>query len=213
MKDLAIYGAGGCGREVACLINRINKMEPTWNLIGFFDDGKAIGDCNEYGHVVGGLNELNDWNKPLCVVFAIGSTKIVSRLIKSISNSLLDFPNILSPDAILIDENNLTMGKGNVVFARSIISCNVHIGDFNIFNSMIAIGHDTVIGHCNIFMPATLISGEVTIGNENTFGVSSVILQQIQIGNNTIVGANSLIIRKTKDDKTYMGIPATIVHF
>ena len=38
MKDIAIYGAGGFGKEVACLIKRINEQEPTWKLVGFFDD-------------------------------------------------------------------------------------------------------------------------------------------------------------------------------
>ncbi|MDR1459358.1 MAG: serine acetyltransferase, partial [Bacteroidales bacterium] len=47
MKDIAIYGAGGLGREIACLIRHINENEPTWNLIGFFDDGKAKGSSNE----------------------------------------------------------------------------------------------------------------------------------------------------------------------
>jgi hypothetical protein len=36
MKDIAIYGAGGFGREVACLIRIINKknspMESDWFL-------------------------------------------------------------------------------------------------------------------------------------------------------------------------------------
>ena len=39
MKKIAIYGAGGFGREVACLLNKINEVEPTWDLVGFFDDG------------------------------------------------------------------------------------------------------------------------------------------------------------------------------
>ena len=45
MKDIAIYGAGGLGKEVVCLIDRINKSQskPQWRLIGFFDDGKPIG--------------------------------------------------------------------------------------------------------------------------------------------------------------------------
>ena len=44
MKDIAIYGAGGMGRETACLIERINKASPKtiWNLIGFYDDGLPI---------------------------------------------------------------------------------------------------------------------------------------------------------------------------
>ena len=42
MKDIAIFGAGGFGREVACLIKRINEKEPTWRFIGFFDDNEAL---------------------------------------------------------------------------------------------------------------------------------------------------------------------------
>ncbi len=50
MKDIAIYGAGGFGREVACLIHIINKKTPQWNLIGFFDDDAKLKNTkNEYG--------------------------------------------------------------------------------------------------------------------------------------------------------------------
>lgn len=50
MKDIAIYGAGGFGREIACLIMIINGSleQPEWNLIGFFDDGRHKGERNEY---------------------------------------------------------------------------------------------------------------------------------------------------------------------
>ena len=43
MKNIAIYGAGGFGREVSCMLNIINQCESRWNLIGFFDDTKPIG--------------------------------------------------------------------------------------------------------------------------------------------------------------------------
>ena len=44
MKDIAIYGAGGLGREVACLIRMINESKeiPEWNFIGFFDDDSSL---------------------------------------------------------------------------------------------------------------------------------------------------------------------------
>lgn len=38
MKNLYIIGAGGFGREVAWLTERINNVEPTWRLCGFLDD-------------------------------------------------------------------------------------------------------------------------------------------------------------------------------
>lgn len=42
VKDIAIFGAGGFGREVACLLRKINAVEPTWNFVGFYDDGLEI---------------------------------------------------------------------------------------------------------------------------------------------------------------------------
>ena len=42
MKDIAIYGAGGFGREVACILEKINEVEPKWHLVGFYDDDPAL---------------------------------------------------------------------------------------------------------------------------------------------------------------------------
>ena len=33
MKDIAIIGAGGFGKEVACIINKINEIKPTWKFL------------------------------------------------------------------------------------------------------------------------------------------------------------------------------------
>jgi hypothetical protein len=35
MRKIAIFGAGGFGREVKWLIDDINAEKPTWNFIGF----------------------------------------------------------------------------------------------------------------------------------------------------------------------------------
>lgn len=79
VKDIEIYGAGGFGREVACLINRINELEPTWNLVGFFDDDASLKgkQISHYGPYLGGMDELNKWENPLAVVVAVGSPKAV----------------------------------------------------------------------------------------------------------------------------------------
>lgn len=213
MKDIAIYGAGGFGREVACLIRIINEKNPTWNLIGFFDDGIEKGTKNEYGEVLGGITEVNNFSEPLSIVIAIANPKIVSKIVTNITNLNVDFPNLISPDLIYLDEYNVTLGKGNIFCSGCLISCNVKIGDFNILNGFIPVGHDTVIGNFNSIMPSVRISGEVTIGDRNFLGVGSIVLQQIKIGNDTVVGANSLVIRKTKDGMTYVGSPATIIKY
>ena len=49
MKDLYIIGAGGFGREVAWLVERINCVNPTWNLVGFIDDQEELWGTYEDG--------------------------------------------------------------------------------------------------------------------------------------------------------------------
>ena len=203
MKDIAVFGAGGFGREVACLILNINEYiddeEHRWRLIGFFDDVKEKGYKTEFGQVLGGLAELNEWKSPIAVAIAIGSPGAVKAISGKISNPLVSFPNLIAPDVTFYDRDSVTLGKGNIICSQCLISCHVEIGSFNIFNNFITVGHDSVIGNYNAVMPAARISGNVRLGDRNFIGVASIVLQTMKIGNDTTIGAGSVIIRKTKD--------------
>lgn len=72
-KNIAIVGAGGFGRETACCLRAINETSSAWNLIGFFDDKVPAGTKNEYGQVLGTVEDLNAWREPLSIVLAIAS--------------------------------------------------------------------------------------------------------------------------------------------
>ena len=213
MKDIAIYGAGGFGREVACLIQMINKEKNKWNFIGFFDDGISIDSENEYGKVIGGIDELNCYEGDLSIVFAIGLPKTVNSILSKIKKDDLSYPNLIATNVVYLDESSLSIGKGNIICSGCLISCNVKIGDFNILNSNVGIGHDTIIGDINALMPSVKISGGVEIGNMNFFGVSSVVLQLLKIKNHVTLGANSVLIRKPKENNTYVGNPARLIKY
>ncbi len=209
MKKVAIYGAGGFGREVACLLNKINEVKSTWNLVGFFDDGVSVGSAiSHFGQVLGGLKELNDWPSDLSIVLTIDNPKIVQDIVSKINNPNILFPNIIAPTVYFADSQTFKIGKGNIIQKHCSFSCDVTIGDFNVMDGADVFGHDDVVGSYNTFMPAMRISGEVTIGNCNFFGVGSIILQQIKIGNNIRLGAGSVLMRKPKDGCLYMGNPA-----
>jgi sugar O-acyltransferase (sialic acid O-acetyltransferase NeuD family) len=209
MKKIAIYGAGGFGKEVACMINLINEKHPTWELVGFFDDGKEKGvQISRFGPVLGNLSDLNNWGEPLSIVFAVGSPEILKKLVIAINNSQIDFPNIIHPEAFFADRESFQIGQGNVIVRGCSFSCDVTIGSYNQFNSISALAHDVKVGDFNVFMPLTRISGETTIGNKNFFGIGAVVLQRITIGNHTRVGAGSYLMRSTKDGNLYFGNPA-----
>lgn len=210
MKDLVICGAGGFAEEVACLVNRINKVLPTWNFLGYIDkDNSTEGESRRYGKILGDISFVNSRRKPLSVVIAIGNPTIVKKVISEVNNELVDFPNIIAPDVIFMDKDNLTLGRGNIFCTGCLVSCNTHIGDFNTFNDFVSIGHDTTIGNYNAFMTATRVSGIVSIGDSNFFGVNSCMVQGVKIGCNTTIAAGSAVMRRTKDGYTYIGVPAS----
>ena len=213
MKDIALFGAGGFGREVACLINMINEVTPTWNLIGFFDDGKPIGEDVAYGKVLGGMEELNKWETELAVAIPVATPQTLNTIINKITNPLISFPNLIAPDVVFFDKKNTTMGKGNIIASRCLFSTNVALGDFNLFNCGVLVGHDTILGNSNVIMSSVNISGGIVIGDCNFLGVQSVLLQYIKVGNNTRIGANSVVIRNTKDGYLYMGNPAIKMNY
>lgn len=211
MKDIAIFGAGGFGREVAALIKQINKSEkePCWNFIGFFDDNAELkGTRNEYGEVLGGKAELNEWKSPIDIAIAIGTPQVVKSIAEGITNPLVEYPNIIAPNTEFLDINNVKMGKGNILYVRCFVSTNVTIGDFNVLNATVMIGHDATIGNYNVFMPCVNISGGVKIGDTNFMGLKSSILQYLKMGNEVRVGAGAIIMRNTKDGLLYVGVPA-----
>lgn len=208
MKKLAIYGFGGFGREVACMINAINEVTPEWDFIGYFDDGQKKGTANKYGKVLGGIDELNAWDNELNIAFSIASPPVLKKLVAQIDNKNIMFPNLYAPNVLFLDKETLTIGKGNLFFFGTRISCDVTIGDFNLLNSHASLGHDAVLGDCNVLGPVVRISGNTRVGNTNFFGVQAIALQGLKIGDNTKIGANSVVIRNTKNDTLYMGNPA-----
>lgn len=211
MKDIAIYGFGGFGREIACIINAVNEVKPTWNLIGYFDDGKKIGENNKYGSVLGGMNELNAYEKSLNVVMAIASPITLKLLLCKITNTNIVFPTIIAPNVLFFDKESMQLGKGNVLGFGVRVSCNVVLGDFNLLNGCVSLGHDVIIGDYNVLQPEARISGETTIGDGNFFGVRTTVLQGLRIGNNTRIGVGSVVMRKTKDNMLYFGNPAKLI--
>ena len=166
--NIAIYGAGGFGKEVACLIERINRENGDWHLIGFFDDTKPAGTpVSRYGKVLGDMNTLLAVNEPLAVAFAINENKAVRRIREAITNENITFPNLIDPSLFYVDPLTVTIGEGNIIQNHCMISCDVKIGNFNLINDHVVIGHDNIIGDYNGLMPGAHLSGGITIGDSN----------------------------------------------
>jgi len=214
MKNIAIYGAGGFGREIACCIRLINKEKAMWNMIGFFDDGMEKGqNVSRYGKILGGIKDLDQWPDSLDIVIAVGGGADRKYIYEHINNKRISFPNIIAPDIRYSDFKSFNIGVGNIITGGCVFSCDASIGDFNTLNGSVVLGHDVSIGDFNTLMPTTRLSGNVNVGDMNFFGIGSIVIQNIRIGYNVRIGAGSVIMRKTKDNFLYVGNPAVIVKY
>ena len=202
MKDIAIFGVGGFGREVLTLIQDINKVEPTWNVVGFFDDGN-----------LGGVKELNEWKTPLAVTIAIGTPRIKRGILRNIKNPLIEYPTLIHPTVIIGDKDYVKIGKGCILCAYTVITCDVEIGNFVILNLACTLGHDTIVKDFCAFMPTCNISGECVIEEGVYCGTGVKIINQTSIGAETIVGAGAVVIKTLPARCTAVGTPAKAIKF
>ena len=207
MKDLAIYGAGGFGRETSWLIQQINQVQDQWNLLGFFDDGVIQGKLVDDLPVLGGLAELNTWGTSLDLVVAIADPQARGKLVSSISNKHVHFPLLIHPSANTGAIGN-SFGKGSIITAGVILTTGIHLGDFVIVNLSSTIGHDVRIGKFSTLMPSCSISGNVAIDEGVLIGTGARTLQNLSIGKNAVVGAGAVVLESVEADTTVAGVPA-----
>ncbi|MGV7105382.1 acetyltransferase [Flavobacterium sp. U410] len=215
MEKIVIIGAGGFGREVKTVIDTINDKQPNevYQFIGFFDDGFEKGKIINGFPVLGGIEDLNNFSEPLHVVVAIGDPLVKRKIIKNIkNNSKLSYPNIIHP-SVLISNDDVKIGMGNIICGGTIITCNIEIKDFVILNLMCTVGHDTKINSYSSFMPSVNISGEVLIEEAVYVGTGTKIINQLTIGQNTIVGAGAVVAKSLPENCTAVGIPAKPIKF
>lgn len=134
MKDLIIIGASGFGREIAWLVERINKVEPTWNLIGFVDDNAEIQNTEINGYrVLGTSDDVIKYPDPYYIC-AVGASRTRERIINRVKqiNPNIKFGTVIDPSVEV--SNLVTIGEGTIICANTIITVNISIGSHVIIN-------------------------------------------------------------------------------
>ena len=207
MKNIAIYGAGGLGRETALLIRQIIQNGMPWSILGFYDDAITTGTVIDRLPVLGGVTDVNKVTEPLDIVVSISDPLMRKSVVERIINSSIHFPSIFHPSCEIGDDNN-QFGKGCILTAGVILTTGVQLKDFVIVNLASTIGHDACIGEFSSLMPGCNISGNVQIGGCTLIGTGARILQNLTIGNNCKVGAGAVVTRNFQSGKTIVGIPA-----
>lgn len=206
MEEIVIVGSSGLAKEIAFLVEEVNKIDMKWNIIGFIDTniGEKVGKYS----IVMNDEDLLDYKKKINVIIGVGFPNLIKKLSNKFKkNNNLLFPNIIHPNCIG-DWDYIQFGEGNIVTAGNIFTTDIKIKSFNIFNLNGTIGHDTSIGSYNIFNPTNSISGNVCIEDETLIGTGAQVLQNISIEKEVIIGAGAVVTKNVTEKGIYVGSPA-----
>lgn len=205
MRDLYIIGSGGFGKEVAWLVERINKENKLWNLKGFIDDDENLLGLDINGIKVKGNTEyLNSLGKDVWAICAVGNAKARENIISRLNN--ISFATLIDPSVII--SNKVKIGEGTIICAGSIITVDIEIGRHVIINLDCTIGHDDIIKDYVTIYPSVNVSGNVIVEEKCEIGTGTQIIQGKNIVSECIIGAGAVVVKDLVSPGTYVGIPA-----
>lgn len=209
MEKLIIIGSGGCAKEVICIIENINKIEPKFNILGFISNDENKNSILGYPNL-GTDDSLIDYsNEGICVVVAIGFPLIRKKIYEeSLKKFSFEYPNIISPTASC--GNCGELGIGNIICDRANFTIDYELGNFNLINVASTIAHDVSISDFVTINPGSNISGCVDIGECVDIGAGTQIIQNVKVGKYSVIGAGSVVINEVEDNSLYVGVPAKI---
>ncbi|MEY0832277.1 acetyltransferase [Providencia alcalifaciens] len=203
IKDIYIIGSSGHASVVTELIEQLNE----YKIIGFIDDYKESGEDFLNYKILGDLSYLIEISKTKKINVAIGVGDSNSResIVNRLNNSNIIYPILIHPLAIVSKRSSIA--KGTIILAKSIVSCNVTIGEHCLLNHACCIDHDSTIHNFVTLCPNVFLAGNVHIGSNTIIGLGSNIIEKIKIGENTYIGAGSCVISDQENDIISFGNP------
>lgn len=208
VKKIVLIGAGGFGREVASIIEVINMVEPTYELVGFLDDDEKF----QVGTTINGYPFLGrpEWilehkDEVVCNC-TIGDTHVKARMQRELTAKGVEFETLIAYGGYI--GRFTTIGKGCVFYGGVTVAVNCTIGDGVLLSQGSNVGHDCVIGDYAAVMPHTGISGYCEIGTEAVIGGHAFLVPAKKVGENATVAAGSIVFSNVKAGTTVLGNPA-----
>lgn len=205
MKRIAIFGAGGVGKEIIMTIEAINAQNKKWEIMGFYEDDQCVKIPGNYSRL-GNIDDLVNYQGEINLILALSDNNTKAKIYNRIKNTRIRFINIIHPTALI--SRSATIGIDNIIGPYTVIGPTTIIGNHSYVGSHSNIGHDTQVDdHCSI-MPGCMISGNVILKEASFIGTGAKILQGLTIQKNSIVGAGAVVTKSTLVKETVVGIPA-----
>ncbi len=201
---LAVYCAGGFGREIYDLAQRINHIENRWKDIVFIDNYKSECFFEDVGLFA--MKDLPYKPGEIEIIIANGEPAEREIIYKELQEYGYEITTLVDPLAVI--SPNAHIGKGSIVIGYTMVNSFATIGENVVLQSHCVIGHDVCVGnHCVLssgFMP----SGKTKIGERVFLGLNTCTIDGVEIGDDAVIGMGAVVHRNVEPNMIVMGNPA-----
>lgn len=200
MRDLIIIGAGGHGRVIADIAQRLGA----YKTISFLDDCEAKEAMGL--PIIGNTSDIEKYVHTADIFVAIGNSSVRGEFIERLLAIGANVPTLVHPNAVI--GACVEIGVGTAVMAGAVINPCSKLGKGVILNTCSSIDHDCTIGdYCHIAV-GVHVAGTVSLGDKVWLGAGATIKNNVSICADCVIGAGAVVVKDVMEVGTYVGVPA-----
>lgn len=208
MRELLIVGTGGHARELLWLASRLDR---SFSKVRIAVEAAFFESVELMGIKVESLDNLGTPLAELEYVVAIGDSRARERIAKQM-HSTGATPAILIDPSVLYSDR-VSIGRGSVVCAGSILTSDISIGAHVHINSGCLVHHDAKLCDYATLSPGVKIAGNVEIGAHAFVGIGASIVngtasKPIRIGEGCVIAAGACVTCDVPARTMVAGVPA-----
>lgn len=202
MVKTYLWGGGGAACEVYHYLVDINRIRPTYELVGIV--GKDAPEHPEFSRLKFADVSQEGWKERLdpngCAFITSGYPHVREKMYHEVKEVGLSLPVLCHPSAVVSPD--ATLGEGCIIGPNCTVSSLVRLS-VNVYLSFNAsIGHHTQVDEHCFFSPGTRLGARVNCGRLVFTGMNAVVLTTGRIGSGANISACSLVASAVPDGAT-----------
>lgn len=210
MRRLVFLGAGTAVAEIMGIVNAINKVRPSYNVIGVLDDNPELEGESVFGlKVLGTLDKVRELDPDIQFIFAIGSYR--SRMLRHKIWKQLELPEsrfetLIHPNSEIYPSAKIA--SGCIIHTGCIICNDAIVDSFCVLtmNCIIApFAH--LQSYVMVASRASVLSNTI-VGNSAFIGASCTIGENLRLGPACVTVMGSIVLKNVGPGEAVMGNPA-----
>jgi sugar O-acyltransferase (sialic acid O-acetyltransferase NeuD family) len=209
VPDLLLIGSGGFARETAEAVAAVNRVAPSWNLLGFLDDDPARQGTDVDGlPVLGPTSAIHDHPEAHVLVCTGRPTNYVSRraIVERLALDEDRHPTIVHPLASV--GTSCRVGAGSVLLAGVVLTADAVVGRHVAIMPQVVLTHDTRVEDWCTLGSGVRVGGGCRIAENAYVGAAVAIREGLTIGARAMIGMAAVVTADVPAERLWYGAPA-----